>query len=128
MCLEKLALSLLLLGLEGRQGFTLGVGSLGSGGGRLDVSAVVGDNGEDGALKDLVDAEHLLAAALHVLGVHLLGDGAPLLRGDGRQALRLEHVDARSLVTQVRFEADEDERRVWAKVENFGVPLQKSEN
>lgn len=45
------------------------------GGLRLDVPAVVGDDGEDGALEDLVDAAHLLAAALHVLGAHLLGDG-----------------------------------------------------
>lgn len=72
------------------------------GGRRLDcVSAVVGDNGENGALKDFVHTEHFLAAAFHVLGVHLLRDGHALLRRDGREALRLEHVDAGSLVAEV---------------------------
>ncbi len=130
MCLnlEKRALSLLLSGLDRRQGLAFGVGGLGGGGGRLDVSAVVGDNSEDGMLKDLVDAKHLFAAALHVLRVHLLGDGAPLVRSDGRQTLRLEHVDARPLVAQVRLEADEDERRVGAEVEDFGIPLRGRES
>lgn len=123
--LEKLALSLLLLALDGRQGLAVGVGGLGGGSGRLDVPAVVGDNGEDGALKDLVDAEHLLAAALHVLGVHLLRDGQPLLRRDGREPLRLEHVDACPLVAEVGLETDEDEGRVGAEVKDFGVPLRQ---
>lgn len=120
---EKLALSLLLLGLDGRERLALGVGGLGGGGGRLDVSAVVGDDCENGAVKDLVHAEHLLAAALHVFGVHLLRDGAALVGGDGGEALRLEHVDAGSLVAEVGLQTNKDERRVRAEVEDFGVPL-----
>lgn len=89
----------------------------------LERLAVVGHHRQDGALKDLLDALHLLAAALHVLRTHLLGHGQPLLRGDGREALCLEHVDARLPVAQVRLEADEDEGRVGAEVQDFGVPL-----
>lgn len=89
----------------------------------LESFPVVGHDGEDGALKDLLDTRHLFAAALHVLGVHLLGNGEALLRRDGGEPLCLEHVDARLLVAQVGFEADEDERCVGAKVKDFGVPL-----
>lgn len=72
----------------------------------LERLAVVGDDGQQRALKDVLDARHLLAAALHVLRAHLLGDGEALLRRDGCEALRLEHVDAGALVAQVGFEAD----------------------
>lgn len=90
---------------------------------RLEGFPVVGDDGQDGPLKDLLDALHLLTAALHILRAHLLRDGQALLRRYRREALRLEHVDARLLVAQIRLEADEDERCVWAEVEDFGVPL-----
>lgn len=89
----------------------------------LESFPVVGHDGEDGPLKDLFDTRHLFAATLHVLGVHLLGNGEALLCCDGGETLRLEHVDARLLVAQVGFEADEDERCVGAKVKDFGVPL-----
>ncbi len=102
-----MALSLLLLChantryRQGLVGIALAAGRWVVGGGLDSVSAVVGDNGEDGALKDFVHTEHFLAAAFHVLGVHLLGDGHALVGGDGGEALRLEHVDAGSLVAQV---------------------------
>lgn len=89
----------------------------------LKISAVVGDNGQQRLLKDLVDALHLLAAALHVLGAHLLGNGEALLGSHGRQTLRLEHVDARLLEAQIGLEADEDQRRVGAEMQDLGVPL-----
>lgn len=82
----------------------------------LEIPAVVGDNGHYGLFENLVDAAHLFAAALHVLGAHLLAYGETLLRRHGGQALGLEHVDARLLVSQVRLETDEDKRRVGAEV------------
>ena len=98
----------------------VGMGSCG-----LDVLAVVSDDSEDSALEDLVHATHLLAAALHVLGVHLLSDGHALLRSDGCEPLGLEHVDAGLLVAEVRLEADENEGRVWAEMEHLRVPLRE---
>lgn len=89
----------------------------------LEISAVVGHNGQQGLLKDLVDTLHLFAAALHVPGAHLLGNGEALLGSHGRQTLRLEHVDARLLETQIGLEADQDQRRVRAEMQDFGVPL-----
>ena len=62
---------------------------------------VVSHDGQDRLLEDFLDACHLLAAALHVARAHLLGDRQALLRRDGRQALCLEHLDARLLVAQV---------------------------
>ncbi len=102
------------------------LGRAGASGGRhggLEVAAVVGHDDVDGLVEDLVDAAHLLATALHVLGAHLLSDGHGLLRRHGRQALRLQHLDARLLAPQVRLHAHEDEGRVRAEVEDFGVPL-----
>lgn len=89
-----------------------------SGGGRLSLKhlAVVGHHRQDGTLKDLFDTLHLLATALHVLRAHLLGYGEPLLCGHGREPLRLEHVDARLLVAQVRLEADQNQWGVGAEV------------
>lgn len=97
----------------------------GSGGSSLGLEhlTIVGDYRQDGAFKDLLDALHLLAAALHVLRAHLLGNGEALLRSHGRETLRLEHVDTRLLVAQVRLEADEDQWGVRAEMQNFGVPL-----
>lgn len=89
----------------------------------LEISPVVGDNGEDGLLENLVHAPHLLAAAFHVLGAHLLGHGEALLRRDGSEALGLQHVDACLLEPQVRLEANEDEGRVGTEVKDLGVPL-----
>ena len=74
----------------------------------LERLAIVGHDRQDGALKNLLDALHLLAAALHILRAHLLGHRQPLLRRYRGEPLRLEHVDARLLVAQVGFEADED--------------------
>lgn len=83
-------------------------GGHGAGGSSLGLEhlAVVGHYGQDGALKDLLDALHLLAAALHVLGAHLLGDCQPLVRCHRCETLRLEHVDAGLLVAQVGLEPD----------------------
>ena len=89
----------------------------------LEILAVIGHNCQEGTLEDLLNALHLLAAALHVLCSHLLRNSQALLSGDRSEALRLEHVDACLLVTQVRLQAHQDERGVWAKVEHFGIPL-----
>lgn len=89
----------------------------------FQIPPVVGDDCDDGLLKDLVDTLHLLAAALHVLGVHLRSDGHALLAGDGGEALGLEHVDAGFLKAQVGLEADENQGGVGAEVKDFGVPL-----
>lgn len=121
--LQNLASSLLLLGDSHYRRLAVSGGVVVGLTRRLLVSAVVSYNGEDGALKDLVHAAHLLAAALHVLSSHFLCDGHSLLRGDGCETLCLEHVDTCSLVAQIRLEANEDERGVGAKMEDFGVPL-----
>lgn len=75
---------------------TARVGSRGT-----NVSPVVGDDRENGVFENLVHAKHLLAAALHVLGVHLIGNGETLFGGDWGEPLRFEHLDARFLVAQV---------------------------
>lgn len=98
--LQNLASSLLLLGDSHYRRLTI-CGSVVGLIRRLLVSAVIGYNSEDSALKDLVHAAHLLAAAFHVLSAHFLCDGHSLLRGDGCEALRLEHVDTCSLVAQI---------------------------
>lgn len=92
-------------------------------GGLRCVPPVAGHNDLDCLLEDLVDAAHLLAAALHVSCAHLLGDGHALLLGDGGEALRLEEVDAGALGAEVGLETDEHEGGVRAEMEDFGVPL-----
>lgn len=89
----------------------------------LEIFPVAGDDCQDGLLKNLLDTRHLLAAALHVLRAHLASHREALLCRHGRQALGFEHFDARLFVAQVGFEAHEDEGRVGAEVEDFGVPL-----
>lgn len=89
----------------------------------FEVFPVVGDDGQDGLLEDLLDARHLLATALHVGGAHLARHREALFCCDGCEALGLEHVDAGLLVAQVGLEADEDEGRVRTEVQDFGVPL-----
>lgn len=89
----------------------------------LGIARVVGNDDVNGLLEDLIDAAHLLAAALHVEGTHLLGNGLALLLSHGREALGLEQVDAGALGAEVGFEADEHEGCVRAEVEDFGVPL-----
>jgi hypothetical protein len=97
-----------------------------SGGGRgLYGFTVVSDDGEDGPLKDLVDAAHLLAAAFHVLGVHLLGHGHALLRRDRSETLCPKHVDACLLVSQVGLESNEYKGGIRAEMEDLRVPLVK---
>lgn len=87
------------------------------------VFPIIGDDRQDGLFKDLVYTSHLLAAALYVLGAHLAGNGAALLLGHGREALCLEHVDARFLEAEIGLEAHENQRSVGAEVEDFGIPL-----
>ena len=82
------------------------------------------DGGVDGKLEDLVDALHLLAAALDIDGAHLLCYALPLLRRYGRQALGFEEVDTGALRSKIGFETDEDERGCGAEVEDFRIPLQ----
>lgn len=87
------------------------------------VPRVIRDHNFDGLHKDVVDAVHLLAAALHILCAHLPRHRHALLLRDGREPLRFEKVDACSLGAEVGLQANEDERRVWAKVQDLGVPL-----
>lgn len=95
-----------------------------SGGGcGLYVFTVVSDDGKDSPLKDLVDAAHLLAAAFHVLGAHLLGYSHALLRRHGCKTLCPKHVDACLLVSQVGLKSNEYEGGVGAEMEDFRVPL-----
>lgn len=65
------------------------------------VLSVVGNDGLNSALKDLVDTEHLFTAAFHVLGVHFVGNGKSLFSGDWCETLGLEHLDTRFLVAQI---------------------------
>lgn len=53
------------------------------GGLALLVAGIVGDDCVNGLLEDLVDADHLFTAALHVAGVHLPCYALALLGGDG---------------------------------------------
>ena len=62
---------------------------------------LVADGLGDGAVEDVFHAVLLLAAALHVEGAHLLGDGTTLVGRHGGKALRLEQLDATPLVAQV---------------------------
>jgi len=89
----------------------------------LEVFPVAGDHSKDCLLKDLLDALHLFAAALHILSAHLLRDRKTLFRCHRREPLSLEHVDACLLVPQVGFQAHQNQGRVWAEVQNFWVPL-----
>lgn len=91
--------------------------------GSLCISSIVGDDCEDGALKNLIDSSHLFAAALHVLGIHLFGDHHALLGGDRGEPLGFQHVDARLLVTEIRLQAHQDERCVRAEMKYLRVPL-----
>ena len=68
-------------------------------------------------------AIHFFAAAFDVCCAHLLCDTLALFRGDGRETLGFEEVDAGAFGAEVGFEADEDEGGGGAKVEDFGIPL-----
>ena len=56
------------------------------------------DNGFNSHGKDLVYTAHLLTAALRIDGTHALGHALTLFRCDGSQTLRLQELDACSLV------------------------------
>lgn len=84
------------------------------------------DDGVDGGFEDFVHTRHFLAAALHVEGVHLLGDGLTLGGSNRCQALSLEQVDAGALVAEIGLEAAQDDRCAWAEMEDFRVPLGRS--
>lgn len=82
-----------------------------------------GDDCVDGHVEDPVHAPHLLAAALDVRGVHSLRDGLALLWRHRCQALGLEELDARPLISQVALQPHEDDGCCWAEMEDFRVPL-----
>ena len=90
---------------------------------RLQVFAVIGDHGENCAVEDLFNPDPFFAATFHVLGAHFLGNAKPLLCCDGCQSLRLEHVDARLLVAEIRLKANKDERGIRTEMKDFRVPL-----
>jgi hypothetical protein len=51
------------------------------------ITSIIVDNGIDCLLEYLVNAYHLLAAALHIAGTHFLGNSAPLFGCDWSEAL-----------------------------------------
>jgi hypothetical protein len=71
----------------------------------LESFPIVGDDCENGVLEYFLDTLHLLAAALHVLCLHLPGNSQALFGGDGGQTLGLEHIDAGLLEAEVVVEA-----------------------
>lgn len=81
------------------------------------------NHGVDSQLEYLVDTGHFLAAAFAVGSAHALGDSLALFRRDRCESLRFEEFNACALIAKVGLEADQDERRCWAKVEDFWVPL-----
>lgn len=81
------------------------------------------DCGVDGCVEDLLYAAHLLGGALHVHSAHLLSNGFALLLSDWCQTLCLEKLDTGSLVTEIGFEATEDDWSRGAEMENLRVPL-----
>ena len=95
----------------------------GGGHGGLEVAAVVSHDDVDGLIKDLIDTAHLLTAALHVLGAHLLGHCHALVHCYGCQALRLQHLDACFLMPQVRLQAHQNQGCVRAEMKDLGIPL-----
>ena len=68
---------------------------------------------------------HLLARALNIRCPHLPSNVLALLLRDRRQALGFEEIDAGAFGAEVGFQANEDEGRGGAEVEDFGVPLEE---
>jgi hypothetical protein len=91
----------------------------------LLITSIIGDNCVDCLVEDFVYAGHLLTAALHVARSHLVCYRHSLLLSHWCQALRFEEINASTFRSKIRLEADEDKRRVRAKVKNLGVPLGK---
>lgn len=58
------------------------------------IALIIGNNSVDGHLEYLVNADHLLATALHISRAHLLSNRHTLLLGNRSQALGLEEVNA----------------------------------
>lgn len=88
-----------------------------------DIVIATSDRSVDGRLEDLMHAVHLLGRAFHVHCAHLLSDGTALLLCDWCQALCFQQLDACSFVSQIGFEAAEDDWCGWTEVEDFGIPL-----
>lgn len=124
MSLQELAVALLLL-LD-----AAGVGGLSRrsslGWELLLIALVICNDRVDCFAEDILNSSHLLAAAFHVTGSHLPGNGHALLLSDWSQALGLEKINACSLCSEVGLETNEDERSVGAKVKDFRVPLFKA--
>jgi hypothetical protein len=89
----------------------------------LLVTSIIGDNGIDCHIEDIVHAAHLLAAALHVSCSHLLCYSHSLLLSHRGQSLGFEEVNAGTFRSEICFETDENERSVRAEVKDLGVPL-----
>jgi hypothetical protein len=77
----------------------------------------------DGEVEDLVDTGHLLTAALHVVGTHLLSYRFALLGSDRSQTLCPEEVDAGLLVAEVGLETNQNNGGGGAEVQDLWVPL-----
>lgn len=90
----------------------------------LLIAFVVCDDCVDSFGEDVVNPAHFFTAALHIAGTHLSRNGHSLLLSDRGQSLGFEEVDTGSFCSKIRLEADEDERSIWAEMENFGVPLE----
>ena len=87
------------------------------------VSLLCADANINGHTEDLINTLHLLGRALHVARVHLLCHGTSLLLSDWSKTLRAEQVDTATLVAQIGFQSNKNQRRVWAEVKNLWVPL-----
>lgn len=74
-------------------------------------------------LEDRVHAAHLFAAALYVRCVHPTRHGLALLWRYRRQTLRFQKLNACSLVAQVGFQPNEDDRSRRAEMQYLRIPL-----
>lgn len=63
------------------------------------ITPIIGDNGIDCLLEDLIDTTHLLAATLHVSCSHLARNVEALFLCNGSQSLGLEKIDTGALVS-----------------------------
>lgn len=59
---------------------------------------------------------------------HFVGDLLTLLWRDWSEALGLEKFDAAPFVAEIGFETAEDYGCCWTKVQDFGIPLRKSQS
>lgn len=67
----------------------------------IEKTFLLGDDGVDGCVEDVVDSCHFFTRALHVECAHLLRDTLALSLGDGCQSLALQEIDTCALVPEI---------------------------